>query len=72
MRPFISKTQEEKPKKRGFVATLKESMIKTSEGCGSDCGCHIEANKTEETSKKKDASKCPLAPFASMHWMHLF
>ena len=53
----MSKTQEEKSKKRGFFATLKESMIKTSEGCGPDCGCHIEAKKTEETSKKKDASK---------------
>ena len=53
----MSKTQEEKPKKRGFFATLKESMIKTSEGCGPGCSCHVEAKKTEETSPKEDASR---------------
>lgn len=30
------------PKKKGFFAILKESMTKTSEGCGPGCGCHVE------------------------------
>ena len=53
----MNKMQEEKPKKRGFFAALKESMIKTSEGCGPGCSCHFEAKKIEETSQKEDTSK---------------
>ncbi len=58
----MSKTQEETPKKKGFFATLKESMTKTSEGCGPGCGCHVEVKKddkaeTDETTQKKDTSK---------------
>lgn len=41
----MNKTNEAKPMKKGFFATLKESMTKTSEGCGPDCGCHIEEKK---------------------------
>ena len=52
----MSKTSEEKPKKKGFLATFKESMTKTSEGCGPDCGCHAVEKKDkakggEETKK---------------------
>lgn len=58
----MSKIKEEKPKGKGFFATLKESMTKTSEGCGPGCGCHVEVKKddkaeTDETSQKKDASQ---------------
>ncbi len=58
----MSKTKEAKPNRKGFFATLKESMTKTSEGCGPGCGCHVEPKKddkdeTQETSRKKDASK---------------
>lgn len=38
---------ETKPKKKGFFSTLKESMTKTSEGCGPGCGCHTEKKKDE-------------------------
>lgn len=41
----MDKTNEAKPKKKGFFATLKESMTKTSEGCGPRCGCHVEEKK---------------------------
>jgi hypothetical protein len=41
----MDKTSEAKPKKKGFFATLKESMTKTSEGCGPECGCHVEGKK---------------------------
>jgi len=55
----MGKTSEAKPEKKGFFAILKESMTKTSEGCGPDCGCHVEETKdkakggqeTEETKK---------------------
>ncbi len=38
---------ETKPKKKGFFSALKESMTKTSEGCGPGCGCHTEKKKDE-------------------------
>ena len=41
----MEKMKELKPKKKGFFALLKESMTKTSEGCGPDCGCHAEEKK---------------------------
>ena len=43
----MSKIKDAKPKKKGFLATLKESMTKTSEGCGPACGCHVEGGKEE-------------------------
>ena len=43
----MGKTTETKPKKKGFFATLRESMTKTSEGCGPDCGCHAVEKKKE-------------------------
>ncbi len=43
----MSKIKEAKPKKKGFLATLKESITKTSEGCGPACGCHVEDRKEE-------------------------
>jgi hypothetical protein len=44
----MDKTTEAKPKKKGFFALLKESMTKTSEGCGPGCGCHA-ADEKEKT-----------------------
>ena len=38
----MRKTDETERKKKGFFAILKESMAKTSEGCGPDCGCHAD------------------------------
>ena len=46
----MDKTSEAKPKKKGFFATLKESMTRTSEGCGPDCGCHVEEKKDKAKS----------------------
>ncbi len=43
----MSETSEAKPKKKGFFATLMESVTKTSEGCGPDCGCHVREKKEE-------------------------
>ena len=51
---------EAKPKKTGFFAILRESMTKTSEGCGPDCGCH-----TEE--KKDKAKNSPVTERAEQH-----
>ncbi len=55
-RYVMDKTNEAKPKKKGFFATLKESMTKTSEGCGPGCGCHVEEKK-EKTKGSEDAEK---------------
>ncbi len=40
--------------KKGLFAFLKESMKKTSEGCGPGCGCH--ATDEKESEKKSDAT----------------
>ena len=50
----MDKTSEAKPKK-GFFALLKESMTKTSEGCGPGCGCHVE-EKPDEAKAGADAT----------------
>ena len=48
----MAETNETKPKKKGFFSTLKESVTKTSEGCGPDCGCHA---VEDEKAKAKPA-----------------
>jgi len=53
----MDKTTEAKPKKRGFFALLKDSMTKTSEGCGPGCGCHVDSEKEKEKAKDSDATK---------------
>ena len=60
----MEKMSEAKPKKKGFFALLKDSMTKTSEGCGPDCGCHVQEKKAEpkdgeeaEKSDKKSGEK---------------
>lgn len=54
----MKENDEAKPKSKGFFATLKESVRKTSEGCGPDCGCHVKkqekvdgSNVAEKTGK---------------------
>ena len=53
----MDKTTEAKPKKRGFFALLKDSMTKTSEGCGPGCGCHVDGGKEKEKAKDSYATK---------------
>ncbi len=58
----MDETNEAKPMKKGFFATLKESMAKTSEGCGPECGCHVEEKKDtaksgEDTKKNEEKKK---------------
>ena len=36
---------EKKGKKKGFFAMLKESIVKSNEGCGPGCGCHAADKK---------------------------
>jgi len=50
----MGKTNEAKPKKKGFFSVLKESMAKTSEGCGPGCGCHAENEKEKAKDSKKE------------------
>ena len=47
----MDKTNDAKPKKKGFFSVLKESMTKTSEGCGPGCGCHAEKEKPKDSKK---------------------
>jgi len=49
---------EPKPKKKGFFALLKESMTKTSEGCGPGCGCHV-LPQEEAPAKTPPAPEAP-------------
>ena len=48
---------EAKPKKTGFFAILRESMTKTSEGCGPGCGCHAEKEKAKNSEAAKNSKK---------------
>ena len=45
----MPEANETKGKKKGFFALLKESISKSSEGCGPGCGCH----PTDEQKKAK-------------------
>ena len=53
----MDNTTEAKPKKRGIFVLLKESMTKTSEGCGPGCGCHAEAKGAKGSEATKDSKK---------------
>jgi hypothetical protein len=53
---------EGKPGKKSLWAMIKESMTKTSSGCGPGCGCHSEKpvnpnqqDNADETSGKEKA-----------------
>jgi hypothetical protein len=53
----MDRTTETKPKKKGLFALLKESMTKTSEGCGPGCGCHVEAQKAKGSEATKGSQQ---------------
>jgi hypothetical protein len=53
----MDNTTEAKPKKRGIFALLKESMTKTSEGCGPGCGCHAEAKGAKGSEATKGSQQ---------------
>lgn len=52
----MDESTEAKPKKRGFFTLLRESMTKTSEGCGPGCGCHA-ADEKKKTTGREDSKK---------------
>lgn len=51
------KNSEVKSGKKSLWAILKESMNKTSSGCGPGCGCHVENQDSEN--QRKDAPENP-------------
>ena len=51
----MDNTTEAKSKKKGIFALLKESMTKTSAGCGPGCGCHAVNEKAK--AKGSEAAK---------------
>ena len=51
----MPETNEMKGKKKGFFALLKESVTKSSEGCGPGCGCH--AADAKKKAKGGEAAK---------------
>jgi hypothetical protein len=55
----MPETNEPKGKKKGFFALLKESITKSSEGCGPGCGCHTadEQKKAKDGEAAKDGKK---------------
>jgi hypothetical protein len=55
----MDKAKDAQPKKKGLFALLKESMVKTSEGCGPGCGCHAakEKEKTKEDAATNEGKK---------------
>ena len=53
----MDKKKEAKPNKKGFFAVLKESMTKTSEGCGPGCGCHVDDEKEKKKAKGAKATE---------------
>jgi len=57
---MMEKTIDPRPKKKGFFSILKESMAKSSEGCGPACGCHTapppKVQAAPEDVKPKDAA----------------
>ena len=46
----MSKNPDPKPVKKGVFAMLKESLTRTSSGCGPGCGCHTEQPKEKPKS----------------------
>lgn len=54
----MEKKPEVKSEKKGLWSILKESMTKTSSGCGPGCGCHsqepVTKNQQDEPGKKSE------------------
>jgi len=54
----MAEADDTKGKKKGFFALLKESVKKSSEGCGPGCGCHATDDKKAKGSEAaKDGKK---------------
>jgi hypothetical protein len=53
----MEKIKEAESKKKGLFDILKESILKTSEGCGPDCGCHVEEGRAQAESAAKSGEK---------------
>jgi heterodisulfide reductase subunit B len=53
----MKKKAEGKAEKKGLWAMIKESMTKTSSGCGPGCGCHSE--KPVKENQQDDANEKP-------------
>jgi hypothetical protein len=55
----MKKKAEVKSEKKGLWAMLKESMSKTSSGCGPGCGCHSlePVNKNQQDDAKEKPGK---------------
>ena len=53
----MEKKNELKPVKKSLWTLVKESMDKTSSGCGPECGCHVE--KKDDKNKDKDTNGSP-------------
>ena len=51
----MQESSGKKGAKKGFFAMLKESIIKSNEGCGPGCGCH--AADTKALAKGAKAAK---------------
>ena len=51
----MPETTATKGKKKGFFALLKDSIIKSNDGCGPGCGCHAADEK--KTVKNGAAAK---------------
>ncbi|NIA16538.1 MAG: hypothetical protein GWP08_20965 [Nitrospiraceae bacterium] len=53
------KNSEVKSGKKGIWAILKESMNKSSSGCGPGCGCHVENqdNKNQQEDAPENLAK---------------
>lgn len=50
--------KESAGKKKGFLSLLKESLMKSNEGCGPECGCHAaEKKKTKPVDVAKSSEK---------------
>lgn len=60
----MKKRTEVKSEKRSLWAIIKESMTKTSSGCGPGCGCHSEepVNKNQQDDTNEESGKEKVRP----------
>ena len=60
----MEKKAEGKSEKKGLWAMIKESMTKTSSGCGPGCGCHSEkpVNKAQQDDANETSGKEKVQP----------
>ena len=44
----VNEASQKNGKKKGFFALLKESIVKSNDGCGPGCGCYaVDAKKAK-------------------------